>query len=97
MQKESKTCRRTFSRFIRSSSASLPPAVFDELKKIFKTTVIEAYGMTEATHQMTSNPMPPEKQKAGFVGKPAGPEVCIMDAQGNKLDSGVMEKYVSRR
>ena len=76
-------------RFIRSSSASLPPAVFDELKKIFKTTVIEAYGMTEATHQMTSNPMPPEKQKAGFVGKPAGPEVCIMDAQGNKLDSGV--------
>ena len=44
--------------------------------------------MTEATHQMTSNPMPPEKQKAGFVGKPAGPEVCIMDAQGNKLDTG---------
>ena len=41
-------------RFIRSSSASLPPAVFDELKKIFKTTVIEAYGMTEATHQMLS-------------------------------------------
>ena len=51
-------------RFIRSSSASLPPAVFDELKKIFKTTVIEAYGMTEATHQMTSNPLPPEKTES---------------------------------
>ena len=76
-------------RFIRSSSASLPPAVFEELKDVFKTTVIEAYGMTEATHQMTSNPLPPEKQKAGFVGKPAGPEVCIMDAAGIIQTNGV--------
>jgi acyl-CoA synthetase (AMP-forming)/AMP-acid ligase II len=50
--------------------------------------VIEAYGMTEATHQMTSNPIPPEIQKAGFVGKPAGPDVCIMDKDGNKLEIG---------
>ena len=76
-------------RFIRSSSASLPPAVFEELKDVFKTTVIEAYGMTEATHQMTSNPLPPEQQKAGFVGKPAGPEVCIMDASGKIQPNGV--------
>jgi len=45
--------------------------------------------MTEATHQMTSNPLPPEKQKAGFVGKPAGPEVCIMDAAGIIQTNGV--------
>ena len=76
-------------RFIRSSSASLPPAVFEELKDIFKTTVIEAYGMTEATHQMASNPLPPEEQKAGFVGKPAGPEVCIMDASGKIQPNGI--------
>ena len=75
-------------RFIRSSSASLPPAVFEELIDVFKAPVIEAYGMTEATHQMTSNPIPPEIQKAGFVGKPAGPDVCIMDTDGNKLKSG---------
>ena len=75
-------------RFIRSSSASLPPAVFEELRQVFKTTVIEAYGMTEASHQMTSNPMPPQIQKAGFVGKPAGPEVCIMDADGNIQKNG---------
>ena len=75
-------------RFIRSSSASLPPAVFEELRDVFKTTVIEAYGMTEASHQMTSNPMPPQIQKAGFVGKPAGPEVCIMDVQGNIQNNG---------
>ena len=75
-------------RFIRSSSASLPPAVFEELIDVFKAPVIEAYGMTEATHQMTSNPIPPEIQKAGFVGKPAGTDVCIMDIDGNKLEFG---------
>ena len=57
-------------RFIRSSSASLPPAVFEQLNKIFSCPVIEAYGMTEAAHQMASNPLPPKKQKAGFVGIP---------------------------
>ena len=66
-------------RFLRSSSASLPPAVFEKLNSIFKCPVIEAYGMTEATHQMTSNPLPPKIQKPGFVGIPAGPDVCIMD------------------
>ena len=75
-------------RLVRSSSASLPPAVFEKLNKVFNCPVIEAYGMTEATHQMTSNPLPPKKQKAGFVGLPAGPEVCIMDAAGNKLAEG---------
>ena len=66
-------------RLVRSSSASLPPAVFEKLNKVFNCPVIEAYGMTEATHQMTSNPLPPKKQKAGFVGIPAGPEVAIMN------------------
>ena len=76
-------------RFVRSSSASLPPAVFDQLRDVFKSPVIEAYGMTEATHQMTSNPMPPMTQKAGFVGKAAGPEVCVMDKNGNLLKNGL--------
>ena len=75
-------------RFIRSSSASLPPSVFDELAELFFCPVIEAYGMTEASHQMTSNPLPPQIQKAGFVGLPAGPEVCIMDSKGTQLQQG---------
>ena len=75
-------------RFIRSSSASLPPAVFKELAELFDCPVIEAYGMTEAAHQMTSNPLPPQIQKAGFVGLPAGPEVCIMDSKGTQLQQG---------
>lgn len=75
-------------RFVRSSSASLPPAVFEQLSKTFGCPVIEAYGMTEATHQMASNPLPPGVQKPGFVGLPAGPEICILDTEGNKLPNG---------
>ena len=75
-------------RLIRSSSASLPPAVFNDLNDVFSCPVIEAYGMTEATHQMTTNPLPPKQQKAGFVGLPAGPEVCIMNENGEVLKQG---------
>ncbi|MGH1351693.1 MAG: acyl--CoA ligase [Methyloligellaceae bacterium] len=75
-------------RFIRSSSASLPPAVFKELAETFKCPIIEAYGMTEATHQMASNPLPPGAQKPGFVGKAAGPEICIMDQAGQVMAQG---------
>ena len=75
-------------RLIRSSSASLPPVVFKDLNNVFSCPVIEAYGMTEATHQMTSNPLPPKQQKAGFVGLPAGPEVCIMNENGEVLNQG---------
>jgi len=75
-------------RFLRSSSASLPPAVFEKLNNVFECPVIEAYGMTEATHQMTSNPLPPQKRKPGFVGIPAGPDVCIMNQDGKILNQG---------
>ena len=75
-------------KFIRSSSASLPPAVFEKLNNVFKCPVIEAYGMTEATHQMTSNPLPPKIQKPGFVGIPAGPDVCIMNDADKILNQG---------
>ena len=64
-------------RFVRSSSASLPPPVFMALRDLFGCPVIEAYGMTEATHQMASNPLPPGEQKPGLVGMAAGPEIRI--------------------
>jgi len=65
-------------KFIRSSSASLPSTVMKNLEQAFNTCVIESYGMTEATHQMTSNPLPPSKRKAGSVGIAAGPEVALL-------------------
>lgn len=81
-------------RFIRSSSASLPPAVFKQLTELFHCPVIESYGMTEAAHQMTSNPLPPEPQKPGTVGREAGPRVRVADANDRLLEGGVEGEIV---
>jgi len=81
-------------RFIRSSSASLPPQVMSELERTFRTPVIESYGMTEAAHQMASNPLPPRARKPGSVGIAAGPEVGIMDEAGHLLDRGAIGEVV---
>ena len=83
-------------RFIRSSSSSLPPVVMEKLEKTFNVPVIEAYGMTEAAHQMASNPMPPLKRMPGSVGLPAGPEVSIMDVKDNILSKGETGEIVIR-
>jgi acyl-CoA synthetase (AMP-forming)/AMP-acid ligase II len=83
-------------RFIRSSSASLPPQVMVALEETFGAPVIEAYGMTEAAHQMAANPLPPEERKPGAVGREAGPEVRIMDNDGRLLASGETGEVVIR-
>ena len=75
-------------RFIRSSSASLPTTVMASLEKVFGAPVIEAYAMTEAAHQMCSNPLPPASRKPGTVGPAAGPEVTILDGEGRVLPAG---------
>ena len=69
-------------KFIRSSSASLPVSVLKKLELEFNCPVIEAYGMTEASHQMTSNPLPPLRRKPGTVGLPAGPIIGILSNEG---------------
>jgi len=83
-------------RFIRSSSSSLPPQVMAQLAETFKAPVIEAYGMTEAAHQMASNPLPPMAQKPGTVGIAAGPEVGIMNKAGEILSPGQVGEIVIR-
>lgn len=82
-------------RFLRSSSASLPAPVMLELARTFGAPVIEAYGMTEAAHQMTSNPLPPRAQKPGSVGIAAGPEVRIAHEVENRLVEGTGEVVIS--
>jgi acyl-CoA synthetase (AMP-forming)/AMP-acid ligase II len=67
-----------------------------ELEDTFGAPVIEAYGMTEASHQMTSNPLPPRPQKAGTVGVAAGPEVAIMDEAGQVLSPESVGEVVIR-
>jgi acyl-CoA synthetase (AMP-forming)/AMP-acid ligase II len=83
-------------RFIRSSSASLPAPVMQALEETFNVPVIEAYGMTEAAHQMAANPLPPAPRFPGAVGIAAGPEIATMDADGNLLAPGELGEVVIR-
>ena len=75
-------------RFIRSCSASLPPRLMRALEEAFGAPVVEAYGMTEAAHQMTSNPLPPAVRKPGSVGCGTDVHVSIMSADGRHLARG---------
>ena len=83
-------------RFLRSSSSSMPPQVIQELEATFGAPLIESYGMTEASHQMASNPLPPGRRIPGTVGVSAGPEVAIMDERGEFLPPDHMGEIVIR-
>jgi len=83
-------------RFIRSSSASLPPRVMGDLEALFDAPVIEAYGMTEASHQMASNPLPPAARKAGSVGLPAGTQIRVVSTDGTDVPPGERGEIVIR-
>ena len=83
-------------RFIRSSSSSLPPQVMKEMEEAWGAPVLEAYGMTEAAHQMASNPLPPRAHRAGSVGIAAGPEVAIVDLDGEPVAPGETGEIVIR-
>ena len=83
-------------RFIRSSSSALPTTVIAALEEQFGVPVIEAYGMTEAAHQMASNPLPPAPRKPGTVGLAAGPEVRVVDERGQTAGPGVKGEIVIR-
>ncbi len=72
-------------RFIRSCSAPLAAELIHKIEDLFGVPFVEAYGMTEAAHQMTSNPLPPRLRKAGSVGVGTGLRVRIVDKNGNDL------------
>lgn len=86
---EGNALRDTF-RFIRSSSAALPVRVLEQLEASFGVPVIEAYGMTEAAHQMASNPLSGQRRKPGTVGKSAGSEIAVLDDTGSVLPPGAV-------
>lgn len=72
-------------RFIRSCSAPLTLEVIHKMEEVFRVPFVEAYGMTEAAHQMSANPLPPGRCKHGSVGLPTGIRISIMDCDGNHL------------
>jgi acyl-CoA synthetase (AMP-forming)/AMP-acid ligase II len=83
-------------RFVRSSSAAMSPRLMRDLETLLGAPVIEAYGMTEAAHQMASNPLPPRARKAGSVGPAAGPEIAILGEQGQMLSPGEIGEVAIR-
>jgi oxalate---CoA ligase len=83
-------------RFMRSPSSSMPPQPIAELESVSDAPLIEAYDMTEATHQMAPNPPPPCVRKPGTVGVVAGPEVEIMGSDGSLLGADAVGEIVIR-
>jgi acyl-CoA synthetase (AMP-forming)/AMP-acid ligase II len=75
-------------RFIRSCSAALSPQTMADMQTVFGVPVLEAYGMTEAAHQMASNPLPPGSRKSGSVGRGTAVHIAILDKDGNELPPG---------
>ena len=76
-------------RFVRSCSSPLSPQIMRQLEEVFGVPMLEAYGMTEAAHQIASNPLPPHPRKAGSAGPAAGRvRISIMDERGNHLEPG---------
>jgi acyl-CoA synthetase (AMP-forming)/AMP-acid ligase II len=83
-------------RFIRSCSSALAPSVLASLEKRFCAPVLEAYGMTEAAHQVASNPLPPRARKPGSVGMSTGVELAVVDEKGTRLKANSPGEVVVR-
>ena len=83
-------------RFARSASAPLPVSLLRSLESALRAPVIEAYGMTEAAHQIASNPLPPGERRPNSVGRAAGPSVAVMDAAQRLLPAGSTGEIVIR-
>jgi acyl-CoA synthetase (AMP-forming)/AMP-acid ligase II len=81
-------------RFVRSCSSALAPATMQQLEERLGVPVLEAYGMTEASHQMTSNPLPPDRRQPGSVGRGTGVRVAVMDESGALLTAGTQGEVV---
>jgi acyl-CoA synthetase (AMP-forming)/AMP-acid ligase II len=76
-------------RFTRSCSSALSAELFERCEAAYGVPMVEAYGMTEASHQMSSNPLPPRHRKVGSVGVPSpGVEIRIVGADGSDVDVG---------
>jgi acyl-CoA synthetase (AMP-forming)/AMP-acid ligase II len=83
-------------RFVRSCSSALSAALLERAEASYRVPMLEAYGMTEASHQMTSNPLPPAARVPGSVGVPTGTEVGVIDADGTLLPDGSPGEVVIR-
>ncbi|MBO0729666.1 MAG: AMP-binding protein, partial [Acidimicrobiaceae bacterium] len=82
-------------RFARSASSPLPPTLATRLEEQLGVPVLEAYGMTECTHQLASNPLPPSERKFGSVGTATGTEIRVVEGW-EPVPAGVSGEVVVR-
>jgi oxalate---CoA ligase len=75
-------------RFARSCSAPLPAILLQRYEETTGVPLVEAYGMTEAAHQMASNPLPPGERRPGTVGRATGVEVAALDDDWQPVPAG---------
>ncbi len=83
-------------RFVRSCSSALSPALLERAERGYGAPMLEAYGMTEASHQMSSNPLPPGVRVPGSVGVPTGTQIRIVSPAGAFLPDGAAGEVVIR-
>jgi len=83
-------------RFVRSCSSAMRPALARRIEEYLAVPLLEAYGMTEASHEMAANPLPPARRVEGSVGVPTGAEVRIVDGEGNDVEAGQPGEVVIR-
>ncbi|WP_046497073.1 FadD7 family fatty acid--CoA ligase [Streptomyces odonnellii] len=77
-------------RFVRSCSAPLNTATQRALERTLGAPLLSAYGMTEATHQVTSEPLPDYGPlKHGSVGRSTGVDLRVVDRNGRPCPPGV--------
>jgi acyl-CoA synthetase (AMP-forming)/AMP-acid ligase II len=83
-------------RFTRSCSSALAPSLMQRIEDTLGVPVVEAYGMTEASHQMASNPLPPAERRPGTVGIASGTEIRIGERSEVQIRGpGVMRGYLN--
>jgi acyl-CoA synthetase (AMP-forming)/AMP-acid ligase II len=83
-------------RFVRSCSSALSPALMERSEQVYAAPMLEAYGMTEASHQMASNPLPPDRRVPGSVGVATGTDVRVVDARLRFVPDGSAGEVVIR-
>ncbi|MDR0358750.1 MAG: AMP-binding protein, partial [bacterium] len=88
--------RATSLRFLRSASAPLTSALMEAVEDAFGVPVVESYGISEASSQVTANDVPPGTRRPGWVGTPRGVEVWVVGPDGAALAPGDVGEVIVR-
>ena len=83
-------------RFARSCSATLPAPLWRRFEAQVGVPLVEAYGMTEAAHQMASNPLPPGERRPGTVGPATGVQIAVIDDRWRPVPPGMAGEVAVR-